>query len=153
MFTSKKLRNLFLGIGLLAGVGLFAQNQEVSDTELTQFANAYVQVQQQNQEAQMAMVKLIENEGLEVERFSMIQQASMDPSQPVDATEEEIQKHDAVIEKIEELQPDFEKRAIESIESTGISFERFQTLAAAIQQDQSLQERLQNILMESQLSE
>jgi|SRR5690625_994441 len=153
MFTSKKLRNLFLGIGLLAGVGLFAQDQEVSDTELTQFANAYVQVQQQNQEAQMAMVKLIENEGLEVERFSMIQQASMDPSQPVDATEEEIQKHDAVIEKIEELQPDFEKRAIESIESTGISFERFQTLAAAIQQDQSLQERLQNILMESQLSE
>lgn len=153
MFTSKKLRNLFLGIGLLAGVGLFAQNQEVSDTELTQFADAYVQVQQQNQEAQMAMVKLIENEGLEVERFSMIQQASMDPSQPVDATEEEIQKHDAVIEKIEELQPDFEKRAIESIESTGISFERFQTLAAAIQQDQSLQERLQNILMESQLSE
>ncbi len=104
----------------------------------------------QNQEAQMEMMTIIEAEGLEVQRFSEIQETSMDPSQKSDATAEEMKKHGSAIAKIEQLQPELERKAVAQIESSGISIERFESLASVIQQDQGLQQRLQTILMERQ---
>ena len=127
-----------------------AQTQEVSDAELGQFADAYVKVQMQNQMAQQQMITVIEDEGLKVERFSEIQEAEMDPNKTADASEDELKKHASAMAKIEEMQPAMEKKAMADIESAGISLERYQSLAAEIQNEKSLQQRLQTILMERQ---
>lgn len=150
MFKSVKLKNVFLFIAMIGTFGLFAQETEVSDTELAQFANAYQEMQVQNQEAQQEMVKIIEAEGMDVQRFSAIQQASMDPNQEVDATPEEMKMHENAIGKMQELQPELEKKASEKIVATGLTMERFEALAAVIQKDQGLQQRLQEILMKNQ---
>jgi|26BtaG_2_1085354.scaffolds.fasta_scaffold00015_81 hypothetical protein len=150
MFKSVRIKSLFLFVGILGSLTLSAQSQDVSDTELAQFADAYIKVQMQNQEAQKEMMTIIEGEGLEVERFSEIQQSSMDPNQKSDATAEEMKKHGSAIAKIEQLQPELEKKAVKEIESSGITIERFESLASVIQQDQGLQQRLQTILMERQ---
>lgn len=147
MFKSVKIRTLFFSLTLLLGsVTLFAQ--DISDTQLAQFADAYMNVQMQNQEAQEEMIAIIEKEGLDVERFSQIQEASMNPDQETNATPDEMKKHASAMAKLDKMQPELEKKAIKGIESTGITMEEYQNIAAAIQQDQALQQKLQTILME-----
>lgn len=147
MFKSVKIRTFFFSLTLLLGsITLFAQ--DISDTQLAQFADAYINVQMQNQEAQQEMITIIEDEGLDVERFSAIQEANMNPNQESDASAEEIEKHEKAIKKLDELQPKLEQKAIAGIEATGITMEQYQSIAAAIQQDQDLQQKLQTILME-----
>ncbi|WP_026450956.1 DUF4168 domain-containing protein [Aequorivita capsosiphonis] len=153
MFKSVKVKSLFLFVAMMGTFGLFAQvaqETEVSDAELTQFANAYKEMQVQNQEAQQEMVKIIEAEGMDVQRFSTIQQASMDPNQEVEATDAEMKMHDNAIAKMQQMQPELEKKASEKIVATGLTMERFEAIAAVIQKDQGLQQRLQAILMKNQ---
>ncbi|SDX44619.1 DUF4168 domain-containing protein [Aequorivita viscosa] len=150
MFKSLKLKSLFLFVTVLGSVASFAQENEVSDAELNKFADAYINMQMQNQEAQQEMIAIIQNEGLKVERFSEIDQATMDPNKESDATPAELKMHANATDKMKKMQPALEKKAIEGIESKGLTFERFQELATVIQQDQSLQQRLQDILMKSQ---
>ncbi len=150
MLKSVKLKNVFLFVAMIGTLGLFAQEKEISDTELTQFASAYQEMQIQNQEIQHKIVKMIEDEGMDVQRFSAIQQASMDPNHEVEATDSEIKMHQNVILKIQKMQPQFEKEASDKIVATGLTMERFEALATVIQKDQALQQRLQTILMKNQ---
>ena len=146
MFKSVKLRSLFLFVTMLGSVGLFAQDAEVSDAELTQFAHAYQSVQVQNQEAQEQMITIIQDEGMELERFGALQEATMNPEAKSDATPEEMKKLASVTSKIQEMQPELEKKATKGIEAAGLSMERYQALAAVIQKDQNLLQRLQSIM-------
>lgn len=152
MFRSLKIKSLFLFMTILGTATVSAQ-EDVSDKELGQFADAYVKVQMQNQEAQQQMMTVIEEEGLKVERFSEIQEAEMDPNKTSDASAEEKKMHASAMAKIEEMQPALEKKAVEGIESTGITIERYQSLAAVIQNEKSLQQRLQTIMVERQGNE
>lgn|SRR5690554_887629 len=150
MLKSVKLKSVFLFVTMLGTFGLFAQDNQVSEAELTKFANAYIELQVQNQTAQQKMVQIIEAEGIEVQRFSAIQQASMNPELKVEATDEEIKMHQSAIEKIQKLQPELEKEASQRIIATGLTMERFEALAGLIQNDKSLQQRVEAILMKSQ---
>lgn len=149
MFKSVKLKIVFLFVAMIGSFALFAQENEVSDAELTKFANAYQEMQVQNQEVQKVMVKIIEDEGMDVQRFSAIQQASMDPNQKVEATESEMRMHDNAIAKMQKMQPEIEKKVTQKIVATGLTMERFEALAMVIQNDQGLQQRLQTILMKN----
>lgn len=150
MIKTLKLKSVLVLFALIGSATMFAQEQEVTDTELTQFANAYVKMQMQNQEAQQKVMKLIQDKGLALERFNEIQQASMDPNTTVDATAEEMKQHAEITAEIEKMQPKMEEQAIKGIESTGISLDQYQALGAAIQKDEALQKRLQDILMKAQ---
>lgn len=150
MIKSVKLKSVFLFVAIMGSFGVFAQESEVSDAELTTFANAYQKLQIQNQVAQQTMVKAIEDEGMGVERFSEIQQAVLDPNKEVDASDAEMELHGKALAKIEEMQPELEKIVEEQITSTGMTRERFEALAMVIQQDRTLQERLQAIIVKSQ---
>lgn len=150
MFKSLKIKTLLSFVFILGSLTLSAQEQEVSDSELGQFADAYVKVQKQNQEAQKEMMVIIEDEGLEVERFTEIQEAQMDPNKESDANADEMKKHASAVAKMQEIQPELEKKAVDQIESSGISLERYQSLAAVIQKEDALQQRLQTLLVERQ---
>lgn len=145
-----KLKALFLFVAFLGSASLFAQENKVTDDELNKFADAYINIQMQNQEAQQEMVRIIQNEGLKLERFSAIEESMQNPNQKPDATEAEMKMHSDATAKIEKMQPALEKKAIEGIESKGLTFTRFQELATVIQQDQTMQQRLQDIMMKKQ---
>lgn len=149
MLKSVKIKSLFLFIALMGTIALSAQQKNVTDAELTTFAKAYQDLQVQNQKAQEEMVKIVQAEGMDVERFSAIQKASMDPNVKADATDAEMKMHDNAMAKIKKIQPELEKEATEKITAAGMTMESFEALAAVIQKDQSLQQRLQTILMNS----
>lgn len=150
MFKLVRIKSLLLFVSILGSLTLSAQEKNISDSELGQFADAYIKVQMQNQEAQQEMMTIIEDEGLKVERFSEIQEAAMDPSKKAEATADEMKKHANAISKMEKLQPSLEKKATDQIESTGISLDQYKSLASAIQAKKELQQRLQTILVERQ---
>lgn len=149
MIKSFKIKSLFLFVALLGSVGLFAQNANVSDAELGKFANAYLTLQKLNQQAEQEMVAIIEKEGMKPDRFGEIEKAAM-ANQESNASAAEMAMHDKAMAKIEQMQPELERKAKEGIEAKGLTFDRFKELAAVIQQDQSLQQRLQDIFMKNQ---
>src|SRR5690625_5591749 len=128
MFKSVKT-NLFLFVALIGAMTMSAQQPDVSDVELAQFADAYINLQVENQKIEQEMISLIEDEGFDVERFNQIHEANTDPTKDYGVTEEEKQKHAGERNKIQEMQPEMEKKATKGIEDTGLTFEKYQTLA------------------------
>lgn len=126
------------------------QTTDVSDAELQQFASVAEQIQVMNQEAQQKMVGAVEGEGLEVERFSEIQQAQQMPDQEVDATDEEMEKYNAALEELEEIQVQAQQDMQEKIQDEGMSEERYQEIGMALQSDPELQAKFQAMQQQGQ---
>lgn len=119
---------------------------EVSDSELTQFAEVFQKMRMMNQEAQKEMMAVVQDEDFELKRFNEIHQAKMDPKKDVETTEEEDEKYKEVVSELEEIQPKFQKKMQAVITESDLSMERYQQLAMALRSDAELQQRLQKIM-------
>ncbi|CAL67176.1 DUF4168 domain-containing protein [Christiangramia forsetii] len=119
---------------------------EVSDAELTQFADVFQKMRMMNQEAQKEMMTVVQEKNFELQRFNEIHQANMDPNKEVETTDAEDKKYKAVVSQLEEMQPELQKKMQEVISESDLSMERYQQLAMALQSDASLQQRLQEIM-------
>ncbi|QLE01172.1 DUF4168 domain-containing protein [Galbibacter sp. BG1] len=158
MLKTKSLKIIFIFVALLGSTTIFGQVQapqpaapakatNVSDADLQKFAEAYMSIQQENQKAQQQMAAKIQEEGLELERFNEIHKASMDPNTEVEATDEELAMHKAAVSELEKMQPALEAKMKGIIEESGLTMERYQTVAMSVQADQGLQQKLQGIMM------
>ncbi|WP_417885537.1 DUF4168 domain-containing protein [Zunongwangia sp.] len=119
---------------------------DVSDAELAKFAEAYQGLRMMNQEINQQMMKVVQDGGLDVQRFNEIHQASSNPDKEVEATEEELQKHKAILADIEGMQKEVETKMENVIKDKGLTMQRYEKLAMALQTDQELQSRLQKML-------
>ncbi|MCR9183015.1 MAG: DUF4168 domain-containing protein [Flavobacteriaceae bacterium] len=136
--------HFIIALALVVTTSTFAQ-EKVSDTELTNFANAYTEIQMVNEKAQSEMVKVIENSGMEIQTFNMMYQASQNPNAqiPVKVSDEDNKLYDEVIVEIEKLQPVFQKEMEMAIADNNLSIERYQQVVSMLQTDQELQQKLQ----------
>jgi hypothetical protein len=152
MLKSIKLKSVFLFIAMLGTVGLSAQTEakKVTDKELNNFADAFQEVQMENQSVQQEMMTMIKEKGLDVNRFQEIQQSQMDPNSTVEVSEKEMIAFKSVMSKIEAMQPELQAQMEAIIKKKGLSLERYQEVAAAIQSDADLQQKLQTIMMKKQ---
>lgn len=152
-----KLKSMVLVAGMLTTTLSFAQtapmpqqqNQsqiEVTDAELNKFAKVFQSLQVANQEIQRKMMAVIEAEEMDIATFNKIHKAKLENTE-VDAAPEDIAKHGKAVEKIEVMQVGFQKEMESLITDSGLSIERYQEIATAMQADQGLQQRLQKILM------
>lgn len=152
-----RMKSMVLALGMLTATLSFAQtaptpqqqNQvqiEVSDAELNKFAQVFQGMQVANQGIQQKMMAVIEAEEMDVATFNEIHKAKLENTE-VDAAPEDIKKHEKAVEKIEVMQVDFQKEMESLIKDSGLSIERYQEIATAMQVDQELQQRLQKILM------
>lgn len=158
MLKSKKIASFLFFFAVVGSAAVFAQTPqqmppqqqqekvEVNDDELSKFANAYQGITVVNQEAQQKMVEVVEEGGFDVQRFNEIHQASLDPNQEVEVSSEEEAKHKEVVEEIEGMQGEFQQEMEEIIKKEGLTVERYEQLAMALQTDQELQQRLQQLM-------
>lgn len=143
---SMKKEAILLMVCLVSSMSAFAQTgKEVSDKELEQFAAAAQQVQMINQEAQQKMINTVEEQGLDVQRFSEIQQAQQDPQQELEATEEEVEKYEASTREFEKIQLKAQREMEEKITEGGLTVPRYQEIAMTLQSDPELQKKFQMI--------
>ena len=143
-------KNVFFAIVVLLSANAFAQEAQVSDADLAKFAEAYKAVQVENRELQQEMVAYMKKEGMEVQRFQAIQQASVNPNQEVEATPAEMKSYKKVVAKVQEMQPQLQKDMMSIIQDKGLSIERYQQIGAALQQNPELQQKLQNLMMKQE---
>src|SRR5690606_7755555 len=72
---------------------------DISDEELQKFVDAFQEIQVENQKIQQKMIAEIQEEGMEVQRFSEIQQAQQNPNQEVEMTAEEEEAIESLMPK------------------------------------------------------
>ncbi|MDN3594765.1 DUF4168 domain-containing protein [Zunongwangia endophytica] len=159
MLKSKKIAGLLFAFALTAGTAAVAQTPttqqqqqtvdvDVSDAELSKFAKAYQGLRMMNQQVNQKMMKTVQDGGMDVQRFNEIHQASQDPNKEVEATDEELDQHATILTEIESMQGDFQKKMETTIKDQGLTVERYQKLAMALQSDQELQSRLQKMMQQ-----
>ncbi|UGU17787.1 DUF4168 domain-containing protein [Sinomicrobium kalidii] len=145
----------FLVCFLMVGVTAFAQTTtqkkvEVSDSELGKIATAFQGVQEINVQAQQKMMETVKDNGFEIDRFNELFKASQSQEKNLEASAEEKEKFGVVMSKMQEMQSGFQKEMEEVITKEGISLDRYQEVAVALQTDAELQKRLQALLAKQQ---
>ena len=83
------------------------QSAEYTDDELIAFVNAAQKITPLQQESQQKMIEKIEGENLTVEQFNKI--INSQSTGEIDATEEELESFNTAMEKVQEIQLEYEE--------------------------------------------
>jgi len=121
------------------------QGGEISDEELQKFVSASQQLQVINQEAQQSMIKIVEDEGLDPQRFNEIMQAQQNPNQEANATGEELKQAEAATKGLQKIQTQAMQQMQEKISDSGLTEQKFQEISMMLQNDPELQQRFQSL--------
>lgn len=156
----KFLKLIFAGIFMVmlsAGL-LFAQVQqpqapdvpspdEISDDELLTFVDASDAIQPIQQSAQQDMQEVVEDEGMEWQRFQQIMMSMQNPQAAgqMDLSEEEEESIQNVQPKLQEIQIEATDEIRSEISNQGIEVERYQAIFMSLQQNPELMERLEEL--------
>jgi len=146
----RRLTVLFLLTFIGMAPALSQTPQKITDKEVQQFASAFQQIQMLNQQAQQQMIKAIQNEEMEVARFTAIQQAQQNPDQESDATDQEMIKYQKAMEQVMVVQQNAQQNMEAQITKAGLSPQRYQQIAMQIQGSEELQQRIQQELQKQQ---
>ncbi|MEX2379404.1 MAG: DUF4168 domain-containing protein [Vicingaceae bacterium] len=119
---------------------------DISDEELQKFVDAFQEVQAENQKIQQKMIAEIQEEGMDVQRFSQIQQAQQNPDQEVDMTAEEEEAIGNLMPELQSIQQESQVVMQKKIEDAGLSMTRYQEIAQMVQQSPELQQKLQSMM-------
>ncbi len=135
---------------MAVGVVIAQDAPKVSTDDLGKFAAAFQQVQAVNQSSQNEMVKVVEENGLTVQRYNELQQAQQAPDKKVEATEEELASFGSAVENLQTIQVKVQQKMEQKITETGLSVDRYQEIAMALQSDPELQQRFQEQMQSTQ---
>lgn len=126
---------------------------EVTDQELRVFVDASLKAQQIQTEAQMEMISIVEDEGLDVATYNRILEGMrMEQSaEEMDVTDSQLEKFSAASDQIGEIEEKMEERLIAAIEDEGMKLERYQMVFTAIQMNPELQQKMQQMVQEAQM--
>lgn len=159
MFTIKKIKAVVLFVALFGGISAFAQvpqqgqqpqqqTTEVKTSELQEFASVYKQLEKTNNEAQEEMTKVIEDEGMTVDRYNKLRATDNNPTAKSDASDSEKKQKESIDKKFEKLAPQFQEKQMNIVKKSKLSVDRYQEIAQAINTDQDLQQKFQKMMME-----
>ena len=141
--TRKKIAGVLLML-FMSTTAVMAQTEQnpVSDEEISKFAITFQKMRMMNQEVMKQLTEVVTTEGMEVPRFNEIHQAKMDPAKEIEISEEEQEKYDKIVVELDKMQLSFRKQMEEMISDAGLTPERYEQIAAKLQTDPELQERL-----------
>lgn len=151
------LKSIKTFVVCIAAIGFSAFSQvngqeqvQVSDAELNKIASAFPDIQKVNMEAQQQVMKTVQESGFDANRFNEMYQATATPEKTVKASDEEKERFGKLMGDIQEMQVGFTQQIEEIIRNEGLSMERYQTIAMALQTDSELQGRLRTLLEKQQ---
>lgn len=132
-----------------------APQVDVSDEELETFVDASMNAQSVQAESQQEMVAVVDEEGIGVETYNEIMQAQQmgQSVEELDIPAEDIEKFESASEQIQEIEQDMEEKLAFAIEEEGMDMSRFQEINMAVQQDPELQQRVQQLIQETQMQQ
>ncbi len=132
---------------------LLAQTQPapaapVSPDDLQKFAGAIKLLLEIEQDSRTQIAKAIEGQGFSRERFREILMAQSNPqakpSQEI--SQDEMQKFAEVISQAQKIQEQTQAKQEEAVKSQGLDVDRFNEILAAVRQNPTLKEQVQQML-------
>ncbi|MFW6223230.1 MAG: DUF4168 domain-containing protein [Bacteroidota bacterium] len=154
----KRFFSILLGaVFLLSGLGIafaqeFQQEQQldpakITDEKLKTFSDAFIDVQDIQEDLNNEVTDLIEQSDFDLERFNLLYSAYLenDEEQLSQLSDNEKKALETLMEKINTLQQEQQQTMIEAVQDNDLSVEDFNILVAAIQQNPELNERFQEI--------
>lgn len=125
--------------------------EDFSDETLEKFVDINIKLAPHQQEGEMKMVKVIEDEGMQADRFSEIMNArQMNDTTNAGASAEELKKVDAAAQKIMGIQQELQQKMTKVIADEGMQPQEFQEIILAYQQSPKVQEKVNAIVQEQQ---
>ncbi|TXK52828.1 DUF4168 domain-containing protein [Pontibacter qinzhouensis] len=118
-----------------------------TEVELQQFIDASERIMVLQQENEKAMLNILEEEKLDVNKFNELaiayQEERIDEAEATQAEKEAFTK---VAERIIELQPTVQAEVQRAIEQDGMTMEKYEKVMMAYQEDPSVQAKIQSML-------
>lgn len=118
---------------------------DVSDEELNKFVALSQELQVMSQEVQQEMMVAVEDEGLDLQRFSEMDKADRNPKTELEGTPQEMQSYEAASERLNTMQTEAQQKMQSKLENYGFTEQRLQEINIALQQDTSLQKRFMSM--------
>lgn len=118
---------------------------EVTDEELVQFVEVVKELQTFNERIQAEMIASVEEVGLDVNRFSEIQQSQQNPDANIEVTNEELDLYQQAIQALDAKQMEAQATMQQMIVDNGMTEERYQEIGMAIQSDPDMMAKFQEL--------
>lgn len=124
-----------------------APDVNISDQELESFVKAAVKVEELQKESEGKMVKAIQDEGLEPNRFVEINTIQQNPAADTEnaVSEKELDNYNKALEEVQSIQQGVQTEQIKVIEQEGLDVNRYVQIAKAVQQDPGLMKKVQDM--------
>lgn len=135
-------------ISALLFQGFAFSQAKVSDEDLEKFVEVYQEVQVENQKLQQGLAEMVEEEGMDVQRFQEIQAMQANPNADVDASESELATHKSIMGNIEKAQTEFQEKVSDMVEDAGMTMEKYQEVFAELQSNEELQQKFSELMQQ-----
>ncbi|MBD1398885.1 DUF4168 domain-containing protein [Pontibacter sp. JH31] len=123
------------------------QTQAISDADIKLFVDASTRLMDLQQESEQAMMAILEEEKLSIEKFNTLAQAHQQQKlAEAEATAEEKAAFNKAVQRMMEMQPDIETNMQAAIQKDGMTVERYEQIMLAYQQDPALQAKIQKLM-------
>ena len=124
-----------------------APDAGISDQELESFVKAAVKVEELQKESEGKMVKAIQDEGLEPNRFVEINTLQQNPAADTEnaVSEKELDNYNKAMKEVQSIQQGAQTEQIKIIEQEGLDVNRYVQIAKAVQQDPGLMKKVQDM--------
>ncbi|GEM_PF-707338 len=109
---------------------------DLDDEEIEKFVDAAIEIQNIHMGAQEGMAERIEEEGMDLQRFQEIQAAQQQGE--TDATDEELEQFQSIMQAIQADQAGLQEEMEDVIEDAGLTVQRYEEIANAVQFDEEL---------------
>jgi hypothetical protein len=121
--------------------------ENISEADLKKFVNANQRAISVQRESEQAMMAVIQEERLSIDKFNEIAQAQHEQDiEQADATPEEIAAFNRAAHKIVEMQEDIQQQMVNAIEQEGLTIQQFEMIMMAYQHDKTVQAKVQAML-------
>ncbi|MBX0333806.1 DUF4168 domain-containing protein [Pontibacter sp. HSC-14F20] len=123
------------------------QTQTISDQDIKLFVDASTRLMELQQESEKAMLVILEEEKLSVDKFNALAQAHQQQKlAEAEGTTAEKAAFNKAIGRMMEMQPDIEKNMQSAIQKDGMTVERYEQIMLAYQQDPAVQAKIQKLM-------
>lgn len=123
------------------------QTQAISDADIKLFVDASTRLMELQQESEQAMMAILEEEKLSIDKFNTLAQAHQQQKlAEAEATAEEKAAFNKAVQRMMEMQPEIEKNMQQAIQKDGMTVERYEQIMMAYQQDPAVQAKIQKLM-------
>lgn len=125
--------------------------QNFTDAELQQFADASARLMAVQQEGEKKMMGILQEENLSIDKFNEMAQAYQQQQlDQVEATTEEKAAFNKAAQRMIEMQPEMQKNVEAAIQKDGMSLDKYEQIMIAYRQNEALQQRVNEMMMQDQ---